>query len=429
MLKSNNSRRDVLKLASAATFAALAPSGKSFAQAAGNVVVIGGGYGGATAAKYLRRVGVNVTLIDASPIFVTCPFSNTVLGVFGEMAQVTHSWDGLRRAGVTVVVGTVSGIDAAQRRVTVQGNNTPIAYDRLIVSPGIDFKFTGAGSIMGYNEAATERMPHAWNAGPQTELLRRQLVAMEDGGVVVMAIPNNPFRCPPGPYERASLIAHYLKSAKPRSKLILLDAKDTFSKMALFQAAWQAVYPGMIEWVSFSQGGNVNRVDTATMTVYTDFGMHKGNVVNVIPPQRAGAIAISAGLAGTGDFCMVNPQTFESRVTPNIHVIGDACVAGAMPKSGFSASNQGKVTAAAVAALLRGQQPTAPSMINVCYSLINPDYGISVSSVHRIGDDGTIIAVPNSGGNSPAMASADFRKKEADYARSWYAAMANELWG
>ena len=428
MLKNNNSRRDVLKLASAATFASLAPSGKSFAQVAGNVVVIGGGFGGATTAKYLRRAGVNVTLIDAGANFITCPFSNAVLGGFGEMAQVTHSWDGLRRAGVTVINGTVTGIDATAKRVTVQGNTTPIAYDRLVVSPGIDFKFSGTGSIQGYDEAASEKMPHAWKAGPQTELLRRQLVAMDDGGVVIMAIPNNPFRCPPGPYERASLIAHYLKTQKPRSKLVLLDAKDTFSKQALFQGAWQALYPGMIEWVSFSQGGNVSRVDTNTMTVYTDFGQHKGNVVNVIPPQRAGRVVDLANLA-TGDFCQVNPQTFESRSVPNVHVIGDACVAGAMPKSGFSASNQGKVTAAAIAALLRGQQPTAPSMINVCYSLINPDYGISVASVHRIGDDGTIIAVPGSGGNSPAMATPEFRKQEADYARGWYASMANEIWG
>ncbi len=429
MIKTN-SRRDVLKLAGAATLASLLPSGKSFAQAAGNVVVIGGGFGGGTVAKYLRKAGVNVTLIDANAGFVTCPFSNTVLGGFGEMRQVSHTFDGMRRAGVNVVTGTVTAIDSAAKRVTVQGNATPIAYDRLVLSPGIDFKFVGtAGAIAGYDEAAAEKMPHAWKAGPQTELLRRQLIAMDDGGVVVMTIPNNPYRCPPGPYERASLIAHYLKTSKPRSKIVLLDGKDTFSKQGLFQAAWTALYPGMIEWVSFSQGGNVARVDPATNTVFTDFGQHKGNVVNVIPPQRAGRVVDLIPNLATGDYCQVNPTTFESRSVPNVHVLGDACVAGAMPKSGFSANNQGKVTAVAVAALLRGQAPVAPSMINVCYSLVNPDYGISVSSVHKIGDDGTIISVPNSGGTSPAAATAEFRKMEADYARGWYASISNEIWG
>ena len=424
MIKTN-SRRDVLKLASAAAVAGMLPSGKSFAQAAGNVVVIGGGFGGATAARYLRRAGVNVTLIEASTSYVTCPFSNTVLGGFGEMRQVTHNYDGLRRAGVTVINGTVTGIDGTAKRVTVQGNTTPIGYDRLVVAPGIDLKF---GAIQGYDEAAAERLPHAWKAGPQTELLRRQLIAMDDGGVVVMAIPNNPFRCPPGPYERASLIAHYLKTSKPRSKIILLDAKDAFSKQGLFLAAWQALYPGMIEWVSFSQGGNVARVDPNTMTVFTDFGQHKGNVINVIPPQRSGRVVDTAGLAAP-DWCNVNQSTFESRVVPGIHVLGDACVAGAMPKSGFSANNQAKVAAAAIVASLRGQPMPSPSLINVCYSLVNPDYGISVASVHRIGDDGAIISVPNSGGTSPANATAEMRKLEADYARGWYASITAEMFG
>ena len=428
MIKTN-SRRDVLKLAGAATLASLMPSGKSFAQAAGNVVVIGGGFGGGTVAKYLKKLGANVTLIDRDSSFVTCPFSNTVLGGFGEMRQVTHTFDGLRKAGVNVVTGNVTGIDATAKRVTVAGNTTPIPYDRLVMSPGIDFKFAGQpGGIAGYDEAAAEKMPHAWKAGAQTELLRRQLIAMDDGGVVIMAIPNNPYRCPPGPYERASLIAHYLKTSKPKSKIILLDGKDVFSKQALFTAGWAALYPGMVEWVSFSQGGNVARVDPNSMTVFTDFGQHKGNVVNVIPPQRSGRVLDLAGL-GSADFVQVNPQTFESRAVPNIHVIGDACVAGAMPKSGFSANNQGKVTAVAIAALLRGQPVPQPSMINVCYSLMAPDYGISVASVHKIGDDGTIISVPNSGGTSPATATAEFRKMEADYARGWYASISNEIWG
>ena len=420
-----NSRRDVLKLAGAAAAASMLPSGKAFAQAAGNVVVIGGGFGGATAARYLKKAGVNVTLVEANTTFSTCPFSNTVLGGFGKMADITHTYDGLKRAGVTVVTGTVTGIDATAKRVTVQGASAPIPYDRLVMSPGIDIKF---GTLPGYDEAAAEKMPHAWKAGAQTELLARQLAAMPDGGTFVMTIPNNPYRCPPGPYERASLVAHYFKTNKPRSKIVLLDGKDTFSKQALFQQAWTALYPGMIEWVAFSQGGNVARVDPATMTVFTDFGQRKGDVINVIPPQRAGRVVDLAGLA-TGDWCNVNQSTFESRTVPGIHVIGDACVAGAMPKSGFSANNQGKVAAAAIVAMLRNQPPPSPSLINVCYSLINPEYGISVASVHKIGEDGTIISVPNSGGTSPANASADARKLEADFARGWYKSITAEMFG
>jgi sulfide dehydrogenase [flavocytochrome c] flavoprotein chain len=420
-----NTRRDVLKLAGAAAAASMLPSGKAFAQAAGNVVVIGGGFGGATAARYLKKAGVNVTLVEANTTFSTCPFSNTVLGGFGKMADITHSYDGLKKAGVNVVTGTVTGIDPTAKRVTVQGASAPIPYDRLLVSPGIDFKF---GVLSGYDEAAAEKMPHAWKAGPQTELLSRQLQAMPDGGTFIMAIPNNPFRCPPGPYERASLVAHYFKTNKPRSKILLLDAKETFSKRPLFQAAWQELYPGMIEWVAFGQGGKVARVDPNTLTVYTDFGQHKGDVVNVIPPQRAGKVVDLAGLA-TGDWCNVNQATFESRTVPGIHVIGDACVAGSMPKSGFSANNQAKVAAAAIVAMLRNQPPPSPSLINVCYSLVNPDYGISVASVHRIGPEGTIIDVPNSGGTSPAGAPAAARKLEADFARGWYKSITNEMFG
>ncbi len=423
-----NSRRDVLKLAGAATLAGMLPSGKAFAQAAGNVVVIGGGFGGASAARYLKRMGVNVTLIEANATFSTCPFSNTVLGGFGEMADITHNYDGLKRAGINVITGTVTGIDVAQKRVTVQGNTTPIPYDRMVVSSGIDFKFTGAGALAGYDEAATEKMPHAWKAGPQTELLARQLTAMPDGGTFIMTIPNNPYRCPPGPYERASLVAHYLKTNKPRSKILLLDGKETFSKQALFQGAWRELYGNMIEWVAFGQGGNVSRVDPNTMTAFTDFGQHKGDVVNVIPPQRSGRVVDLAGLA-TGDWCNVNQATFESRTVPGVHVIGDACVAGAMPKSGFSANNQAKVAAAAIVASLRNQPAPSPSLINVCYSLVNPDYGISVASVHRVGEDGTIISVPNSGGTSAANASADVRKLEAEYARGWYKSITQEMFG
>jgi sulfide dehydrogenase [flavocytochrome c] flavoprotein subunit len=272
-------------------------------------------------------------------------------------------------------------------------------------------------------------MPHAWRAGPQTALLRRQLEAMEDGGVVVMAAPANPFRCPPGPYERASLIAHYLKQSKPRSKLIILDAKDNFSKQGLFLAAWKELYPDHIEWVKFGDGGQVEAVDTATMTIKTIFDEYKADVANVIPPQRSSLLVDTAGLTAGSDWCEVDGHTMESRVVPGIHILGDAIVAGDMPKSGFSASNQGRVAAYAIAALLDGKAPPSPSFINTCYSLIAPDYGISVADVFRVTPEGAIKKVDGAGGVSPAAADAAFRAAEAEYARSWYANFTEDIYG
>ena len=424
--QAKSSRRDVLKLAGAVTVAAgLTPARRAYSQAAGNVVVVGGGFGGATAAKYLDRAGVHVALVEQHSTFATCPFSNTVLGGMNDIGAITHSYDGLRASGVNVVHDRVSGIDPDARSVALAGGGS-IPYDRLIVSPGIDFKW---GEIEGYDEVAAEIMPHAWKAGSQTELLRNQLVAMDDGGVVVIAPPANPFRCPPGPYERASLIAHYLKQHKPNSKVLILDAKDGFSKQGLFQAAWAELYGDLIEWVPFSQGGNVRRVDPATMTVYTDFDTYPASVANIIPPQRSSRIVDSAGLAGDGEWCPINQLTFESSLVPNIHVLGDASLAGAMPKSGFSANSQAKVCAAAVAALLQDQEVASPSFINTCYSLIGPDYGISVAAVYRLNDEGAIASVPGAGGVSPADADAEFRKLEADYARGWYAGITADIFG
>ena len=246
-------------------------------------------------------------------------------------------------------------------------------------------------------------MPHAWKAGEQTLLLRKQLEAMDDGGLVVIAAPANPYRCPPGPYERACLIAHYLKTKKPRSKLLILDAKDTFSKQRLFQNAWKELYPGMIEWISLSQGGKVNAVDPATNTLITDFGNHTAKVANVIPPQRAGRIAAIAGVADNTGWCAIDPVTFESKSAPNIHVIGDACIAGGMPKSAFSANSQAKDCASAVATLLAGGTPAAPKLINTCYSLVAPGYGISVAGVYQP-KNGLLADVEGAGGVSPAEA-------------------------
>jgi hypothetical protein len=270
-------------------------------------------------------------------------------------------------------------------------------------------------------------MPHAWKAGEQTLLLRRQLEAMEDGGTVLMAAPGNPFRCPPGPYERASLIAYYLKTRKPRSKLIILDAKDTFSKQRLFQNAWAALYPNL-EWVSLSKGGKVTAVEVGAMTLVTDFGRHRADVANVIPPQKAAAIAEAAGVTDRSGWCPIDPSTFESRLQPGMHVIGDAAIAGGMPKSAFAANAQAKVCAAAVVALLAGGRAPEPKLANTCYSLVAPDYAISVAGVYRPAD-GQLKDVEGAGGVSAADAPASIRAEEARLAHGWFNTIAAEVFG
>jgi NADPH-dependent 2,4-dienoyl-CoA reductase/sulfur reductase-like enzyme len=304
-------------------------------------------------------------------------------------------------------------------------DGTRLLYDRLVLAPGIDIRW---GALPGYDEAAAERMPHAWRAGEQTLLLRRQLEAMPDGGLVVIVAPANPFRCPPGPYERASLIAHYLKTRKPRSKLIVLDAKETFSKQRLFQAAWKELYPGLLEWVPLSRGGGVTAVEPATGTLVTDFGRHVPVVANVIPPQKAGRIAEAAGVADRSGWCPIDPATFESRLQPLVHVIGDAAIAGAMPKSAFAANSQAKACAAAIARLLTGAAPAVPKLINTCYSLVAPDYAISVAGVYQP-SGGQLAEVPGSGGVSPAEASRETRAAEAALAEAWFRTIGAEAFG
>ncbi len=396
-------------------------------QASGRVLIVGGGFGGASCAKYLRRFapGAEITLIERDSQFMTCPFSNAVLAGMYDMDFITHGYDALReKHGVNVIHDSATAVDPAGRTVSLAGGDV-LKYDRLVVSPGIDFQW---GAIEGYTEEASTAMPHAWKAGPQTMLLRRQLEAMPDGGVVIIAAPRNPFRCPPGPYERASLIAHYLKQAKPRSKILIFDAKGAFSKQPLFQQGWEALYPGMIEWIGEADGGAVERVDAQNMTVHPTFGdPQKGDVVNVIPPQQAGAIAHTAGLARDG-WCPVDQRTFQSKMHEDVYVIGDAAVANPMPKSGFAASSQGKVCAAAIAADLSGMDMPDPSYVNTCYSLVGPEYGISVAAVYRIGDKG-IYAVEGSGGVSPKDADETFRRQEAGYSVGWYQSITSDIWG
>ena len=397
-------------------------------KASGRVVIVGGGFGGASCAKYLSRLapGLEVTLIERDKQFITCPFSNAVLGGLYDMDYITHGYDALKNShGVKIVHDSATGIDPAAKTVSLAGGAT-LAYDRLVVSPGIDIQW---GAVDGYDEAAAQVMPHAWKAGSQTLLLRKQLQAMPDGGVVIVAAPRNPFRCPPGPYERVSLMAHYLKQNKPKSKILIYDAKDKFSKQPLFQQGWQALYPGMIEWISESEGGAIEGVDTANMTVHPTFGDPvRGDVINMIPPQKAGAIAHATGLTGEGAWCQVDQRTFESAVHKDIHVIGDAAIANPMPKSGFAASSQGKVCAAAIAASLGGSEMPEPSYVNTCYSLLSPDYGISVAMVYRMGENG-IEAVQGAGGVSPKDAPEFFRKEEARYTVGWYQSITSDVWG
>lgn len=412
--------------AGAAALTGFAPAILAQGRAPKRVVVVGGGFGGATAAKYIRALDktIQVTLVEPSQTFYTCPFSNLVLGGLRTMPSIAHNYTAMRtKHGVNVLHSTATKVDPAKKIVTLANGQT-LPYDKLVLSPGVDMKW---GAIAGYDEKAAELMPHAWKAGPQTALLRRQLEAMKDGGTVILSAPADPFRCPPGPYERVSMIAHYLKTKKPKSKILLLDAKDQFSKQGLFMGGWKALYDGMIEWVPLSKDGKVVKVDPKTRQLECELGAkHKGDVVNIIPPQKAGAIAMAADVA-QGDWCPINPATFESTKQKDIHVIGDASIAAPMPKSGFSASSQGKVVAAAIVAIFQGKEPSAPSFANTCYSTVGPDYGISVANVYVV-KDGKMTAAPG-GGVSPAQADAAFRKAEARYAESWYKANTAEVWG
>ena len=425
MTKHRTNRREFLKTAGMSAAAAILPLPAIAQGAGGRVVVIGGGFAGATCARYVKRIDprITVTLIEASPTFTACPFSNGVIAGLRDLKAQQFGYQKVAAEGVSVNFTPATAVDTQGRTVSLS-NGARLNYDRLVIAPGIDIRWDG---LPGYTEAAAERMPHAWKAGEQTQLLRNQLEAMADGGTVVMSAPANPFRCPPGPYERASLIAYYLKTKKPKSKLIVLDAKDAFSKQGLFQGAWKALYPNL-EWVSLSSGGKVTSVDAGAMTLVTDFARHKADVANVIPPQKAGRIAEIAGAADRTGWCPIDPATFESKLQPNIHVIGDASIAGAMPKSAFTANAQAKVCAAAVAKLIAGGKPDDPRLINTCYSLVAPDYGISVAGVYRPAD-GQLKDVEGSGGVSPINAPASTRAAEATFANGWFSTITQEVFG
>jgi sulfide dehydrogenase [flavocytochrome c] flavoprotein subunit len=380
------------------------------------VVVVGGGFGGGTAAKYVKRFmpQAEVTLVERDRQFVTCPFSNYVIGgLIKDIKQITHGYDKIAKRGVKVVHDEAVGVDPSARKVTLKGGSV-LDYDRLVLAPGIDFNYEG---LPGYSEAAAEVMPHAWKAGPQTLLLKKQLEAMPDGGTVIIVAPANPFRCPPGPYERAGMIAWYLKNKKPKSKILIFDPKETFSKQALFFESYETLYPGMIQWVGGKQGGKVERVDPKAMTVEAGFGEEKGDVVNVIPPQRAGKIAQLAGVTDEKGWCPIDATSMESTKIKGIHVVGDACIAGAMPKSGTAANSQARNAAAAIAAALEGRPAPEPSFANTCYSVVAEGYGFSVTGVYAATPEGIKEIA---GGVSKLKAPPKDRDLEAAYAFDWY---------
>ncbi|MGN1056170.1 MAG: NAD(P)/FAD-dependent oxidoreductase [Comamonas sp.] len=420
-------RREILGSAIAGAASLALPSIVRAQAGSAHVVVVGGGFGGATAARYLkaRAPQVRVTLIEPAQTFYTCPFSNLYLAGLRTWDSIGHSYDGLRKAGIEIIHARADNVDASAKRVLLSTGQA-LSYDKLILSPGIDMRWN---ALEGYDEAAAELAPHAWKAGAQTQLLKKQLDAMPDGGKFVMVIPANPFRCPPGPYERAAMVAHYFKQHKPKSKILLLDNKDAFSKQGLFLSGYKALYGDMIEWVKQSDDGQVARVDAKHLEVETAFGTkHKADVLNVIPPQKAGFIAERAGVTDASGWVPIKPESFESQQVKDVYVLGDATQAAPMPKSGFAANTQGKVAAAAIAAELTGKPAPQAAFANTCYSLIGTDYGISVAGVYST-QAGKLVEIPGSGGVSPADADAGFRKAEAEYGAAWYKAITTDIWG
>jgi sulfide dehydrogenase [flavocytochrome c] flavoprotein chain len=410
-------RRSFLKAGGAAIAAGLAgcASMAPAAKAKARVVVIGGGYGGATAARYVKMLdpAIDVVLVEANESFVSCPLSNMVLGGFKSMADITRPYTGLERRGVRVVRDMATAIDVERKQVRLQRGDA-LAYDRVIVSPGVDFMWEALPAMGG--TAAQAEVLHAWKAGPQTAALRRQLEAMPDGGVYVLSIPEAPYRCPPGPYERACQVAAYFKARKTRSKVILLDANgDVTSKGALFKRAWADLYPGLIEYRPNSKAVDV---DVRGRAVKLEFDDVKADVLNVLPPMKAGNIA-APFITANRRWCEVDWLTYESKAAKGVHVLGDSLqIAPAMPKSGSMANAHGKVCAMAVVALVNGQAPNAaPTIINTCYSMVSDKHAMHVTSVHKYDErDRTMKAVPGSGGVSGAMS-----ELEGTYTMNWAA--------
>jgi NADPH-dependent 2,4-dienoyl-CoA reductase/sulfur reductase-like enzyme len=385
------------------------------------VVVVGGGFGGASCALFLRRLNpaVKVLLVDPDERYVTCPMSNSVIAGLRGIESVRVSRRGLERAGVTYVRDSVSAVDTRRRRVRLTGGGG-IAYDRLVMAPGIRLLWD---KPEGYGPAAALTMPHAWQAGPQTEILAAQLRGMRNGGVVAISVPAGPMRCPPGPFERASLIAGYLRENNPRAKILIFDANNHFPRQDVFSDAWQALYPGMIEWISVIDGGAVVRVEPAQKILYTSLGAHRADVANIIPAQAPALLAAQSGLASDHGWCPIRPDTFESALADHIHVIGDACIADPMPKSASAAHAQANQCALAIIAGLEQRAAPEAPLESVCYSLVARGRALSIHGRFRL-EDGLMrqIATPQD------RDTASF-EQEARNADEWYERIRRDSFG
>ena len=405
---------------------ALLPGRTLAARPTSRLVVVGGGFAGATLARFVKRLSpeIAVVLIEARDRYISCPMSNLVIAGQRSLAAQTFDYRGLEAAGIEVVRGMAVDVDAATRRVRLQGG-TSIDYDRLVLAPGVMLNFD---QLPGMSAQGAQRMPHAWQAGAQTTLLRRQLQAMPDDGLVVISVPAAPYRCPPGPYERASLMASYFKQNKPKAQILILDSNERISKQALFQQGWKRMYGDRIRWQSASNDGRVIRVEPDAMRLHTDFATHTPDVANIIPPQQAGLIAHRASVTDASGWCPVNPLSFESRLQPNIHVIGDAAIAAPMPKSAFSANAQAKVCAIALVRLFRGLSPQPTVLANTCYSYLEPGSAISIAGAYRT-QDGEFSSIAAAAGASPLNPPAGLQAQEALHAADWFRAITQETFG
>ena len=390
------------------------------------LVVIGGGPGGGTLARYVHKDSagaIDVTLIEPQKSFTTCFFSNLYVGGFRSIESITHNYEKIKKEGVKVVHEMAAAIDRDKKQV-VLSNGRRIPYDRLAVAPGIDLKFD---SVAGYSEAAAQSMPHAWKPGAQTQLLFKKLNALKDGDQIVMIAPPNPYRCPPGPYERASMFAHTLKKKGfKKSKIIILDTKPAFSKQAVFMEGWEKHYPGMIEWQDPKVHGGIKGVDTKSDTVKTDLVAYKAALVNVIPAQMAGKIARDASLTAGSGFCPIDPENMKSKVDGNIFVLGDACIAGEMPKSAFSANSQAKVAAMIVRSELIKARAFPARYTNTCWSLIETDDDIKVGASYEP-KDGAIKQT--TGFVSQKGEAASVRKDNYKESLDWYKGIVSDIFG
>ncbi|MDZ4791859.1 MAG: NAD(P)/FAD-dependent oxidoreductase [Hyphomicrobiales bacterium] len=421
--KTNLTRRSMLGLLAGSAVVVGAPA---LARAKPKVVVIGGGAAGATAAKYIARDAqgaIDVTLVEPVRQYQSCFFSNLYLGGFQTYEKLLHTHDKLAGYGITLARDSASAISRDRREVRLAGG-AMLSYDRLVVCPGIDLKFD---SVPGYSEAAAETMPHAWQSGPQTQLLKARIDAVPDGGVVVMIAPPNPYRCPPGPYERVSMMAHTFKATgRSKCKIIILDAKDKYSKQGVFQQGWEKHYPGMVEWLPPAMHSGVKSVDPATNTVTTDFETLQAALVNVIPAQTVGRIALSAGLANETGYCPIDAFTMKSRFDPNIYVLGDACIPGDMPKSSFAANSQAKVAAMSIRGELLGARAFPAQYFNTCWSLVETDDCIKVGGRYEATSD-KIREVQ--GFVSQPEDTAERRRQNYQESLGWYAAITADMFG